>query len=65
MDTLEFADYLLKRLRVAQSSRNDVLIGGSIEDMEQYRTIVGECTGLSLAIDEIKDLLNKMEKING
>jgi hypothetical protein len=65
MDSLDMADYLLKQLRSAIASRSDMLIGGSIQSMEQYKAIVGECTGLSLSIDMIKDLLNNMEKLDG
>jgi len=64
MTDIDFAEYLLKKYREGVASRHEVITTGSINDMEQYKTIVGECTGLSLAIDEILTLLRNMEKLD-
>lgn len=62
---IDFASSLLKKLDKEVDFRKDALGNGNISSMEQYKNIVGEITGLSLAIDEIKALLEKMEKYDG
>jgi hypothetical protein len=64
MNDIGFAEYLLKKYRESIASRHEVITTGSITNMEQYKTIVGECTGLSLAIEEILVLLKNMEKLD-
>jgi len=38
------------------------ITSGSIADMEQYRSMVGEIQGLSFAVEEIKALLKHYEE---
>lgn len=58
---IEFAEVLLKDIRESKASRESLLLQGGIVDMEQYKSIVGELTGLSLTESKILDLLDKME----
>ena len=37
---------------------------GNIRNMEEYRAVVGERTGLLLAVNEIEDLHNKQQEID-
>lgn len=41
------------------NTRQIVLYGGSAKDFAHYKQIVGEITGLNLAINEINDLQKK------
>jgi len=53
---------LKKKIEVLLNSRNQVLSGGGAKDYAQYRQIVGEITGLNLAINEINGLQRKFER---
>jgi len=61
----EQIEFLSKYKRSLENRIEDLSIAitsGSIADIEQYRSMVGEIQGLSFAVEEIKALLNKYEK---
>jgi len=61
MDNLE---YVLKKIRELIESRKNTITSGNISDMEGYKAVVGELTGLSLSVDIILDLRKNMESID-
>lgn len=56
--------HLRKILREAKTGRVDNLSVGSAKDYAAYQRIVGEVSGLSLAINEIETLLDNIQKVN-
>lgn len=56
--------YLKNQLVAMVEAREMKLNQGNVKDMETYRAVVGERTGLRLAISEIDDLQNKQEEID-
>lgn len=64
IDTISFAEYLLKEIRAQIASRSEVATYGNIKDWESYQRVVGEVSGLTSTENLIKDLLKKMEQAN-
>lgn len=64
IDTISFAEYLLKEIRAQIASRSETMAYGQVKDWESYQRVVGEITGLTLTENSIKDLLKKMEQAN-
>ena len=62
MRLLEFLSKYKRSLENRIEDLSIAITSGSIADMEQYRSMVGEIQGLSFAVEEIKALLNKYEK---
>tara|TARA_Y100001937_G_scaffold88903_1_gene120146 strand:- start:195 stop:407 length:213 start_codon:yes stop_codon:yes gene_type:complete len=57
---MNLVDFVTKYRKTLNGRINDLTISvssGSIKDMEQYRSIVGEIQGLSTALDELSSLL--------
>jgi hypothetical protein len=54
--------YLKQQLQALIQNREIRINGGQVESIEVYRQIVGERTGLLLAIYEIEDLLKKQNE---
>ena len=44
--------------------RESKILNGNISNMETYRAVVGELTGLRMAIGEINDLHKKQKEID-
>ena len=65
MHGIDFASTMIKKLNKEVELRRTSLGNGNISTMEQYKNVVGEISGLLLAIDEIHALLENMEKLNG
>ena len=60
-DLLNVVDFLTKYRKNLNTRIEDLtttVTSGSIKDMEQYRSLVGEIRGLSFAIDELSALLS-------
>jgi hypothetical protein len=57
---LEFAEAVLKEIRKLQQGAQEVVLNGTIADMERYRFMMGRLEGLKLAEDSVKDLLKKV-----
>ena len=49
-------DKLRKQIIERQEQLKETLAGGGIQNFESYHKIVGEITGLSLALSLLKDL---------
>jgi len=62
---LRLLEFLSKYKRSLETRIEDISVAitsGSIADMEQYRSMVGEIQGLSFAVEEIKALLKNYEE---
>ncbi len=53
-----------KELELRKNSLVDALANGAAEDFADYKRIVGEIRGLSLADELLKDLERKLEQID-
>jgi hypothetical protein len=53
---MTFDEVVLKELGHRVESLQQALIAGNVKDYVEYRQMVGELRGLSLAINTVKDL---------
>ena len=58
---LEFAEAVLKEIRKLQEQSKQIVLAGTITDMERYRFMMGRLEGLRMVEDSVKDLLKKHE----
>lgn len=59
---LEFAERTLIAVRGLRRQTEDLLISGSVKDMEQYRFLMGRLEGYKFVEMEIQSLLDKANK---
>jgi len=59
---LEFAEKTLIAVRGLRRQTEDLLISGSVKDMEQYRFLMGRLEGYKFVEMEIQSLLDKSNK---
>ena len=64
MDIYEFINKYQKSLNNRIEDISVSITSGSITDMEDYRSRVGEVQGVTFALDELKTLLQKAKYIN-
>ena len=57
---LEFAEAVLKEIRKLQEQSKQIVLAGTITDMERYRFMMGRLEGLRMVEDSVKDLLKKV-----
>ena len=57
---LEFAEAVLKEIRKLQEQSKQIVLNGTIPDMERYRYMMGRLEGLRMAEDSVKDLLKRV-----
>lgn len=57
---LEFAEAVLKEVRKLQSQSEQIVLNGTITDMERYRFMMGRLEGLKMVEDAVKSLLKKV-----
>jgi len=57
---LEFAEAVLKEIRKLQDQSKQIVLNGTITDMERYRFMMGRLEGLRMVEDSVKDLLKKV-----
>ena len=65
MSEIDVVQYTQKVVRERQSQINDVLIGGSVKNMEQYRECMGELRALEYVLGDISRMLENQELIDG
>jgi len=58
-----FVSELDNRLEERKRSRVEVLSAGRCETIEAYNKIVGEITGIMIALSEIRDICDDLEKL--
>jgi hypothetical protein len=59
MTMLEFAEAILKDLRLLRSDTETMVLNGSVANMERYRFLMGRLEGLNLLEEAIKERLKK------
>ncbi len=57
---LEFAEAVLREIRKLQEQSKQIVLNGTITDMERYRYMMGRLEGLRMVEDSVKDLLKKV-----
>jgi len=56
---LETTERMLKAIRQLQVDTEQMVLGGSIADMERYRFLMGRLEGIKMVEQSIKDILKK------
>ena len=59
MDVVDFAKHIYKMLQRREEDISIIIKSGGIQDMENYRLLIGELQGLTYAKEEMKTLLEK------
>ena len=54
---LEFAEAVLREIRKLRESSEEIVLNGTIADMERYRFMMGRLEGLKLVEASVKELL--------
>jgi hypothetical protein len=62
---LDFAEAVLKELRKLRQSSEEIILNGTIADMERYRFMMGRLEGLKLAEESVKTLLKSRTDDDG
>lgn len=57
---LEFAEAVLKEIRQLQKQSEQIVLNGTITDIERYRFMMGRLEGLKMVEDSVKGLLKKI-----
>ena len=57
---LEFAEAVLREIRKLQDQSKQIVLNGTITDMERYRYMMGRLEGLRMVEDSVKELLKKV-----
>ncbi len=57
---LEFAEAVLKEIRKLQEQSKQIVLNGTITDMERYRFMMGRLEGMRMVEDSVKELLKKV-----
>jgi|TARA_R110002020_G_scaffold106917_1_gene248595 hypothetical protein len=65
MDDIDVVQFVLKVIRERRTQIKDLLENNGIKNMEQYRELMGELNGLDLVRQELSNMLEKQEKLNG
>jgi hypothetical protein len=56
---LETTERMLKAIRQLQVDTEQMVLNGSIADMERYRFLMGRLEGIKMVEQSIKDILKK------
>lgn len=57
---LEFAEAVLKEIRQLQEQSKQIVLSGTIVDIERYRFMMGRLEGLRMVESAVKELLKKV-----
>jgi len=57
MDTVNLAEYLFKNLRKREQNTVDIIAGGNVRSMEDYKYIMGELSAIRSLIEDLKETL--------
>ena len=57
---LEFAEAVLREIRKLQDQSRQIVLNGTITDMERYRYMMGRLEGLRMVEDSVKELLRNI-----
>ncbi len=61
MNVVDFINKYRKSLNRRADDITETVSSGSVRDMEQYRSLVGELQGVSFALSELNSLLKGFE----
>jgi hypothetical protein len=56
---LEFTDAVLREIRKLQEQSEQIVLNGTISDMERYRFMMGRLEGLKMVEDSVRALVKK------
>jgi hypothetical protein len=59
---LEYAEMLLKEVRKLQADSQEIVLSGTINNMERYRFMMGRLEGLKMIEDMIKESIDSVTK---
>jgi hypothetical protein len=62
---LEFAEAVLLEIRKLRQSSEEIVLNGTIVDMERYRFMMGRIEGLKLVEDSVRALLKSRTEDDG
>ena len=61
MDGIFLAEHLLKSIRERRERISEMLVGGTIKDMEEYKQLVGNIESLDYIGQELREILEKAD----
>ncbi len=61
MDDIDVVQYVQKIIRERKSQLHEVLVSGSVKDMETYRECIGELRSCDFINSEISRMLERQE----
>ena len=57
MDSVNLAEYLFKNLRKREQNTVDIIAGGNVRSMEDYKYLMGELSAIRSLIEDLKETL--------
>ncbi len=61
---LEFTDAVLREIRKLQDQSEQIVLNGTISDMERYRFMMGRLEGLKMVEDSVRTLARKHTEVD-
>jgi len=58
MDAVNLAEYLFKNLRQREKNTIDIISGGNVRSMEDYKYLMGELSAIRSLIEDLKETLH-------
>ena len=58
MDAVNLAEYLFKNLRQREQNTVDIVAGGNVRSMEDYKYLMGELSAIRSLIEDLKETLH-------
>tara|TARA_R100001244_G_scaffold4754_4_gene6020 strand:- start:219 stop:413 length:195 start_codon:yes stop_codon:yes gene_type:complete len=58
MDAINLAEYLFKNLRQREQNTVDIVAGGNVRSMEDYKYLMGELSAIRSLIEDLKETLH-------
>tara|TARA_R100000935_G_scaffold9601_1_gene19481 strand:+ start:141 stop:335 length:195 start_codon:yes stop_codon:yes gene_type:complete len=58
MDAIKLAEYLFKNLRQREQNTVDIVAGGNVRSMEDYKYLMGELSAIRSLIEDLKETLH-------
>jgi hypothetical protein len=60
---LEFAEQVLHKVRKLRHETQQLVVSGSVRDMEQYKFLMGRIEGFNFVEEEIKTLIQHSKEL--
>lgn len=61
MDGILLAEHLLKSIRERRERISEMLVGGTVKDIEEYKQLVGNIESLDYIGQELREILEKAD----